>query len=287
MRHVGTSAVTTRERCSRMQCLSGSARRHRRPVPAAASAAAAAPAPATTTTTTSISPDVKSLARPQQAAAGLAGSTSCTLWTARRWLSTHPCAAAACAVRMCDCGARARSIAMAATARLGARGPGDGLRAHMERHAFASPAEQWTRRGGGAGQRKQAARHGPRNRYFVGLHRPAAAPRGPARGGDRDLAPSPVGAVPAPILEMRSTGTGADATAAVPVAWEASQGRLENTRLRWQSGYCACRWTVPSTEVSLVCNALTPSIGDGDPSHRLEQRPHRNGDSHCRPRPTP
>ena len=184
-----------------MQCLSGSARRHRRPVPAAASAAAAAPAPATTTTTTLISPDVKSPARPQQAAAGLAGSTSCTLWTARRWLSTHSLRSSS--------GLRCADVRLRCTRTLHCDGgysatpTRSGTRRRPQKRTwsatlFASPAEQWTRprRRGGATEARRAARHGPRTCYSrrppsaSGCASRASSRRGPRPSPRPPLVPS-------------------------------------------------------------------------------------------------
>ena len=81
---------------------------------------------------------------------------------------------------------------------------------------------------------------------------------GQLEAGTATLAPSPVGAVLAPILEMCSTGTGADAAGAGAGrlgGFAGKAGEHEATVaervLRLQMDWAS------STEVSLVCNALT------------------------------
>ena len=192
-RHAGTSAVTTREALLAHAVFERLRRRHRRPVPAAASAAAAARAGDDDDDDTDFAR--RSRRAPQQAAADLANSTSCTLWTARRWLSTHSLRSsggARCAdVRLrctrtlhCDSGYSATPTR--------SRTPETASEAHMERTLSPRRRSNGRGRGGGAGQRKQGGRRatGRAPATLVGLHRPVAASR--VARGTATLAPSPL-----------------------------------------------------------------------------------------------
>ena len=133
--------------------------------------------------------------------------------------------------------------------------------AHMERHAFrlaggAMDAAEAAGRGNGskAGGAPRAA-HLLLSSASIGQWLRLA---GQLEAGTATLAPSPVGAVLAPILEMCSTGTGADAAGAGAGrlgGFAGKAGEHEATVaervLRLQMDWAS------STEVSLVCNALT------------------------------